>query len=126
MKPAPARTAVIAVMGLRVAYGVGLLVAPARLARRWRGLAAETAPTQVPLQGLGTREVVMHTGIAIAAYRGRALRPWLLGSIAGDLTDVGATLARRSELPGGAALATALVGGGSALVSGLLALAVDD
>ncbi len=126
MKLTPARTAVIAVMGLRVAYGVGLLVAPARLSRRWLGSAAETAPTQVPLQGLGTREVVLHAGTAIAAYRGRALRPWLLASIAGDLTDVSATLARRSELPEGAALATALVGGGSALISGLLALAVDD
>jgi hypothetical protein len=126
VKPASARTAVLAVMSLRVAYGVGLLVAPAGLSRRWLGAAADMGPTQIPLQGLGAREVVMHTGIAIAAARGTALRPWLLGSIAGDLTDVAATLAQRSELPQGAALATALVGGGSALLSGLLALAVDD
>ncbi len=113
-------------MSLRVAYGVGLLAAPARLTRRWLGDAADTGPTQIPIQGLGAREVVMHTGIAIAAHRGHTLRRWLLGSIAGDLTDIGTTLARRSELPEGAALATALVGGASALMSGLLALAVDD
>ncbi len=126
MKSSRARTAVVVVMGLRVVYGVGLLAAPARLTRRWLGAAADTGATQIPVQGLGAREVVMHTGIAIAARRGHALRPWLLGSIAGDLTDIGTTLARRTELPEGAALATALVGGGSAVMSGLLALAVDD
>ena len=126
MKPAHAWTTAAAVMGLRVAYGAGLLVAPARLSRRWLGAAADAGPTKVPLRGLGTREVVLHSAIAVVARQGGALRPWLLGSIAGDLTDVAATVAHRAELPEGAALATVLVGGGSALLSALLAVAVDD
>jgi hypothetical protein len=44
---------------------------------------------------------------------------------AGDLTDITATVTRRSELPSGSAVATAAVGGGSALLSRLLLAAVD-
>jgi len=86
------RVAVLGTMGLRIMYGVGLLVAPAPLTRRWLGSAADTAPTQVPLRGLGTREAVLHAGAAVAASRGAAVRPWLLASVAGDLTDIVATV----------------------------------
>jgi hypothetical protein len=125
MKITPPRVAATAVLGLRIAYGAGLLAAPGRMARRWLGASADTAPTQIPLQGLGTREIVLHCGAIIAACRDSALRPWLAASIAGDLTDVAATVARRGELPDGSARATVLVGGGSALISALLAAAVE-
>ena len=120
------RRAVIATMGLRIAYGIGLLAAPGRLARRWLGPAADTAPVQVPLRGLGTREVVLHAGAGVAAARSKPLRPWLLASVAGDLTDIAATVVQREQLPEGAAPATAAVAGGSALVSVLLAMLVDE
>jgi hypothetical protein len=120
------RAAVVGTMGLRIMYGVGLLVAPAPLTRRWLGSAADTAPTQVPLRGLGTREAVLHAGAAVAASRGTAVRPWLLASVAGDLTDIAATVAQRRQLPQGAARATMAVAGGSALISILLAAAVDE
>jgi hypothetical protein len=126
LKPPASRAAVLGIMGLRVTYGVGLLVAPAPLTRRWLGSAADTAPTQVPLRGLGTREAVLHAGAAVAASRGTAVRPWLLASVAGDLTDIVATVAHRRQLPEGAALATTVVAGGSALISVLLAVAVDE
>jgi hypothetical protein len=125
VKLSRARAATVAVMALRVGYGVGLITAPTRLGRRWLGPAAATAPSQVPLQGLGMREIVLHTGVLWAALRDAPLRPWLVGSIAGDLTDITATVARRGELPSGSAGATAAVGGGSALLSGLLLAAVD-
>src|SRR5690348_3196056 len=67
------RVAVLGTMGLRIVYGVGLLVAPAPLTRRWLGSAADTAPTQVPLRGLGTREAVLHAGAAVATSRGAAV-----------------------------------------------------
>ncbi|MEA2211819.1 MAG: hypothetical protein QOF83_1767 [Solirubrobacteraceae bacterium] len=120
-----ARAATVAIMGMRILYGAGLVAAPTRLGRRWLGPASATAPTQVPLQGLGTREMVLHTGVIWAALRGTALRPWLAGSIAGDLTDIAATVARRDGLPDGSAAATAAVGGGSAVLTGLLLAAVD-
>ncbi|MDQ6834620.1 MAG: hypothetical protein M3016_00350 [Actinomycetota bacterium] len=125
MRLSPARAATTAVMGLRIAYGLGLITAPTRLARRWLGPAAATAPTRVPLQGLGTREIVLHSGVVLTALGDGDLRPWLVGSIAGDLTDVIATVVQRRELPPGAAMATVAVGGGSALLTALLFAAVD-
>jgi hypothetical protein len=119
------RAATVGLLGFRIAYGAALIAAPARLARRWLGPAAESAPTQVPLRGLGAREVLIHGGALAAALTGAPLRPWLAGSIVGDLTDIAATAAGRDQLPDGSALATLVVAGTSALISAALAVAVD-
>ena len=120
----PARTVTTAVLGLRIAYGAAMVAAPERIGRPWVGAPAARAPTQVPLRGLGGREVALHGLALCAALRGTPLRPWLLGSIAGDLTDLLATVAGRAGLPEGALRATVAAGGGSALVTvALLALA---
>ena len=108
------------VLGLRVAYGVALIVAPGRLTVRWLGPDVARAPVKVPLRALGMREVLLHAGALAATLRGDSARPWLAASIAGDLTDIAATAAGRRELPEGAAPATALVAGGSALLSAAL------
>ena len=123
--PSPARFAAIAVLGLRLAYGAGLIAAPRRLAERWLGPASSTAPVQVPLRGLGARELVIHGFALAAALQGRALRPYLAASIAGDLADVLATVAGRDGLPDGSARATVAVAGGSALISAGVAAAVE-
>lgn len=119
------RAAASAVLILRVSYGLALIATPRRLARRWLGESVNDAPVQVSLRGLGTREAVLHTGALIALRKGAALRPWLAASIAGDLTDVIATAAERRRLPPGSPLATLAVGGGSALVSAVLAAVVE-
>ena len=120
------RATATAVLAVRVSYGVALIAAPRRLAVRWLGESANDAPVQVPLRGLGMREAVLHTGALIAQRKGAPLRPWLAASIAGDLTDVIATAAGRRRLPAGSPLATLAVGGGSALVSLLVAGGVDE
>lgn len=119
------RVTVSAVLLLRVCYGVALLAAPRRVALRWLGEDVTRAPAQVALRALGTREVVLHSGALLAVRRDAALRPWLAASVAGDLTDVIATAAERRRLPAGSPLATLAVGGGSALISVLLAAAVE-
>lgn len=113
----PARIAVVAVLGARIAYGAGLIAVPDRLARNWLGPASAGGPTQVPLRALGAREAILHLGGLAAALRGQPVRPWLAASIAGDLTDIAATALAAGELPPGAALKTALVAGASALAS---------
>lgn len=113
----PARSAVSGLMALRIAYGAALVAAPELLARSWLGPAAATAPAQVPLRGLGMREVLLHAGGLLVALRGGDVRPWLAASIAGDVTDIATTVAGRSGLPRGAASATAAVAGASALIS---------
>jgi hypothetical protein len=119
------RTIAAGVLALRVAYGGALIAAPERLTLRWLGPAAEHVCTQVPLRGLGAREVLLHAGGLAAALGGGRVRPWLAASVAGDLTDIAATVAGRDALPDGAARATAGVAGTSALLSVAVAAAVD-
>jgi hypothetical protein len=121
-----ARKGAIVLLGLRIAYGAGLIAAPSRLGRRWLGPAANAAPTQVPLRALGAREIILHAGAIVAAVRGAPLRPWLAGSIVGDLSDLVATAAGRDELPKGSATATLVVGGSSALISAAVAAAIES
>ena len=115
------RTAAAAVLAFRVAYGAALLVAPSSVTKRWLGPSVKTAPTQVPLQALGAREIVIHAAGLLALRAGAPARPFLLASAIGDISDVITTTARRGGLPEHAAPATAVVAGGSALLS--LALA---
>ncbi len=113
------------VLGLRIVYGAALIIKPQRLALRWLGPDSGRAPTQVPLRGLGGREIALHTSAALAAMSGRPLRPWLAVSIAGDCADIAATVIGRDELPDGAPLATTVVAGASALISAALFVALD-
>ncbi len=106
-----------AVLGLRIAYGAALVAAPERLTRRWLGPAVADAPAQVALRGLGAREVLLHAGGLAAALRGDAVRPWLAASVAGDVSDIAATVGGRRGLPDGSAPATLVVAGASAVIS---------
>jgi hypothetical protein len=121
-----ARRSALGILALRIAYGAALVVAPARLGRRWLGPASQQAPTQVPLRGLGAREVALHAGAMIAAVRGAPLRPWLTVSIAGDLSDIASTFAAAKQLPEGSARATLLAAGVSAALTAGVAAAVDS
>jgi hypothetical protein len=118
------RTAAVAVFGLRVAYGVALVAAPARITRSWLGPAVEGDATQVVLRGLGGREVLLHGFGIAAAMRGKPLLPWLLVSMGGDLTDIAATVAGSGGIPGDAPKKTAAVAGGSAALTAAV-LAVE-
>jgi hypothetical protein len=120
------RTAALTVLGLRIAYGAGLVAAPARLGRPWLGDAVEGAPVQVPLRGLGVREVALHAGAVAAALRDEPLRPWLGLSLAGDVTDIAWTFLGRREVPAGAARKTAIVAGASALLTIAVAALVEE
>jgi hypothetical protein len=117
------RTAAIAVLSLRVAYGTALVAAPSRLTRSWLGPAG--APTEVALRGLGVREIAVHGAALVAAATGRPLRPWLAVSVAGDLGDVAATALGAPGLPSGALPKTVAVAGASALLTAVVAAALD-
>jgi hypothetical protein len=120
------RVAASAVLVGRVSYGLALIAAPRRLTLRWLGPDVGAAPTQVALRALGARETVLHAGGLLAATRGGPLRPWLAASVVGDLTDVIATAIDHRRLPHGSTAATLAVGGGAALASVALAVAVDS
>jgi hypothetical protein len=120
-----ARELATAVLGLRVAYGVALVVAPERLTRRWLGPVAERHGARVAVRALGAREAILHSAAIVAARRNAPLRPWLAASVAGDVCDMAVTTAERGGLPSGAAPATAGVAGAAALVSAGVAWAVS-
>jgi len=121
------RSAIFTLLGFRILYGLVLLVAPARGTKNWLGEgAAEAAPTQVALRGLGAREVALH-GAAIAAIAsGQPARPWLAASFVGDLSDVVSTTISRDGLPSNAAPVTAAVAGVFAGLTVVAAATVDE
>jgi hypothetical protein len=110
--------------GLRIVYGAGMLVAPGRVGRKWVGRPSPAAASDVPLRGIGGREVALHLAGAQAILRGAPLRPWLLASLGGDLTDIASSLVQRRELADGGLRAVLLTGGGSALMT-IALLAAD-
>jgi len=122
-----ARGTAVAILSFRIAYGVGLLLAPKRLAgNRWLGAGAGEPAAEVALRGLGAREVGLH-GLALAGLlRGLPVRPLLGASIAGDLSDIASTAISREGLPDGSAAATAAVAGGSALLTAAVAVLIGE
>jgi hypothetical protein len=117
------RIALVSILLARIVYGVGLVVDPTRLTRRWLGPLSE--PTVVALRGLGAREIVLHVMALVSALRGGPVRPFLAGSMAGDLADIVATTAARRGLPAGSAPATIVVAGASAAISAGVAAGAD-
>lgn len=121
-----ARNAAVGVAALRIAYGLALMAAPARVTEKWLGADAARPAAGVALRALGAREIVLHAGAVAAAVTGAPVRPWLFGSIAGDCSDIVATFAAESSsLPDGAAVKTLVVAGGSAALSAGVVAALD-
>jgi hypothetical protein len=123
--PTTARTAAAAVCGARIAYAVGLIVAPRRLTQPWLGPPVVQPSTQIPLRGLAVRELGLAAGGLLAALSGAPVRPWLAAQVAGDLTDIAASVYGRNGIPPKAISAVALVGGASAALTAGAAVAVD-
>jgi hypothetical protein len=115
---------VAAVLGARIAYGAGLLLAPGPMTRRWLGVGSAAPPARVAIRALGAREIALHGAAWQAIRSGQTPRPWLAASIAGDLTDIVATVVDRGGLPDGSARATLAVAGASALLT--VALMVSE
>lgn len=113
----------IALAAGRIAFGVALAAAPGRVGTSWIGKDARRTPPQVPIRGLGVRDVAVGGGIVAAALGGDDLRPWLAGCAAADLADVAAILAAGDGVPGRARAGTLAIAGGSALAFAALTLA---
>jgi hypothetical protein len=113
----------IAYAALRIAYALGLLGAPARVARPWLGADAGRPASEVALRGLGMRDLALATGVLSAAASGAPARWWLAGCAAGDAADLVATLSADGErLPRRAKPGTVAAAGGFGAIA--MALAV--
>jgi hypothetical protein len=117
-------TALVAVG--RLAFGVGLIAVPARVAAGWLGDDAERPATQVAIRGLGARDIALSAGALNALGDKARLRRWVLAAAACDLADVAIALATPSDaLPANARWGTVALGGGSAVAGLLLYAALD-
>lgn len=93
-----ARQLVVGYASLRIAYAVGLLVAPGRVARPWLGGAAGEAGGSIAVRGLGVRDLVLSAGaLTAAATADGSARPWLAACAASDAVDLAATLIADGE-----------------------------
>jgi hypothetical protein len=110
----------------RIAFGVGLVAAPDRVASGWVGADAERPGAKVAIRGLGARDIALAVGAALAAHRGEAVRPWLIGCVACDLGDIGATLAGGDSLPARGRWGTVALAGAAAALGAALAAAAES
>jgi hypothetical protein len=110
----------------RIAFGIGLLAAPGRVASGWLGPDAERPGATVAIRALGARDIALAAGAALAAQRGEPARPWLIGCAACDLCDLGATLAAGEGIPSRGRWGTAALAGGAAAFGIALALHADS
>lgn len=115
------RTALIAFAAGRIAFGVGLVAAPEKVAGGWLGEDAERGPTKIAIRGLGARDIALSVGVLLNLDDADRLAPWLAVTIGSDLTDMAATLAAPEDaLPSNAKWGTAALAGAAAAAGAAL------
>jgi hypothetical protein len=109
----------------RLAFGVAMIVAPGRIASSWVGPASDRPDFAPIVRGFGARDVVLGAGLLASLNGGTdAVRPWLLGSAAGDAADLVVGLAAAKHLPRNGVLGVGALAG-SALALGAYLAAQD-
>lgn len=103
----------------RVAVGIAIMAAPARMGESWLGADGTTPGAQVALRGLGIRDVLIGMAqVHTAADPERGYR-WARTASLGDAVDLAATLAASKHLPRSGVLSIGVVATGAA-VSGVV------
>ena len=121
----PTKLTALVALG-RLAFGAGLIAAPARVASGWLGGDAARPAAQVAIRGLGARDIALSAGTLAALGDKDQLRRWVLAAAVGDLSDVAIALATPSDaLPANARWGTVALGGGTAVAGLLLYAALD-
>jgi hypothetical protein len=121
---APIRSATIAFAAGRIAFGIGLIAAPEKVAGRWIGADARRGPVKIAVRGLGARDIALSAGMLATLDDADALAPWLAVTIASDLTDLAATLAApEGALPDNARVGTVALAGAAAAAGAALLVA---
>jgi hypothetical protein len=120
---ASASTAAAALAGGRALIGAAFVAAPAPITRLWTG---DDRPAALVLgRGLGARDLALGAGALIALRRGRGARAWIAAGIAGDVVDLGSSLAAGEALPRTGRIGTAALAGGAVLAGAWLLRALD-
>lgn len=110
----------------RVAYAVAVAVAPKAAAGVWLGDEVKDGGTRVAARAMVARDAYLALGLADAARRGAATRPWLAALIASDLSDIASTVADGSRLPKHSVPGTVAVAGAAAAIGVALFATASD
>ena len=95
----------------RIAFGIGMIAAPATIGRSWLGEDGTTPGAQVALRGLGIRDLLIGMAqIHTASDPERGYR-WARTSGIGDAVDLIATIAARKGLPASGVYGTGALAG---------------
>ena len=104
----------------RLAFGAGLLAAPAQIGGGLIGADAQQPSPRALLRFYGTRDTLLGLGALQASMRGEGVTPWIAAGIGADVLDVAVQVLEREAIPepqrapglllaAGAALAGAVV-----------------
>jgi hypothetical protein len=109
----------------RALFGLGLLVAPAAVARRWLGEEAQRPATVELLRGLGARDLVLGAGALANLREGGSPAPWIAAAALADGADAVAAVAVGDAIPPAGRWATIVLAGGLAVAGVALARTLD-
>jgi len=97
----------------RVAFGVGLVVAPSVVAGPWVGDPAERPGGRVLAVAMGARDLAIGLGAVRSLGGSTGARAWIRAGVLADIADLVATLRERDELPTVAVPVVAAMAAGS-------------
>ncbi len=109
----------------RIAVGAAAVAAPRLATRVMTGDSRSEGLARLFARMLGGRDIALGLGTVIALDRGKPVRGWLEGAALADAVDVLACALARESISPGAFVATAGLGGASALIGILLSRRLD-
>ena len=104
----------------RLAFGLGVMVAPERMGLLMIGDDARDAPVRISVRFYGTRDVVLGLGALRAALGGDDVRPWVAAGMAADVLDTVVQVGEWGDLPPGRRGLGVLSAAGAAAAGGWL------
>ena len=119
------RTVASVIAAGRVLFGIGLLAAPAAVARGWLGEEAGRPAAVELLRGLGARDVVLGAGALVNLRDGGSPAPWIAAGAAADTVDMVAAVAVGDGIPPAGRWATIALATAAAVAGAAVAATLD-
>lgn len=111
--------------GLRIALGIGWILAPGVVGAGWLGPTARKPAARVMGRAIGARDLGLAAGLLLALRGETPAAHWLGASASVSAADLLATLTAQSRVPGGRRVLAIALAGATAGLSAYGARSVD-